>query len=392
MSCKVGKFFENDDRLFQVMQNTQGSTGIETIEATPGLLAKALADEMSDVEYSVAVIPSTFNMSKGVVSVEDTHIKSNGQYVSKDFFNVFSYKVIRGDRSRVLSDKNGVVLSREFALKLFKTIDNVVGKTIEWETQDIKGLYFISGVFESASNDISHFDLLLNYQLFEEVNPSEGWGNSGPRTFVLLREGVSLNQFNGKVKAFIKSKDSDLNATLFLQRYSDRYLYSHFENGIGAGGRILYVKLFSIVGIFIVVIACINFMNLSTARASRRMKDVGIKKTLGAARQTLVLQYLSESLFITFLSLIVAILLVDVLLTPFNTLTGKELNLSFIAKLVTSALGITLLTGLLSGSYPAFYLSGAKAASVMKGRIDTFSEMYGHVKDWWYFSLLFLLY
>jgi putative ABC transport system permease protein len=193
----VGKYFENGSRIFQVMQNTIGNNGIETIEATPGLLAKTLAEEMPEVEYSVAVIPPTFNASRGIVTIGNTHIKTIGQYVSKDFFHVFSYKLIRGDRNQALSDKNGVVLSKEFAVKLFNT-ENVIGKTIAWEAQDIRGLYFISGVFETAGKGPSQFNLLLNYQLFEDVNPSEGWGNSSPRTYILLKDGISLNDFNGK--------------------------------------------------------------------------------------------------------------------------------------------------------------------------------------------------
>jgi putative ABC transport system permease protein len=367
----IGRYFENDSRIFQVMQNTSGTNGIETIEATPSLLAKALADEIPEVEYSVAVIPPAFNASRGTVTIGDTKMKTTGQYVTTDFFHVFPYKLIHGDRNRVLSDKKGVILSEELALKLFNTVENVVGKTLTWEAQNIIGLYFISGIFEAPEKGPRQFDILLNYQLFEDVNPSEGWGNSSPRTYVLLKDGVSLNEFNDKIEGFIKSKDRDLKSTLFLQRYSDRYLYGHFENGIQAGGRIQYVKLFSIVGIFILVIACINFMNLSTAKASRRIKDVGIKKAVGAARRTLVVQYLSESMFITFLSLIVAILLVDVLIIPFNTLTGKDLNLTFDAQLMLTALGVAVVTGLLSGSYPAFYLSGFKAACVLKGRVHT---------------------
>ena len=368
----VDKFLEKDDQLFQVMQNMHRTNGIETIEATPGLLAKTLGEEMPEIEYAVAVIPTTFNTSKGVISLDDTHIKSNGQYVSKDFFNVFSYKLIHGDKNQVLSEKNGVVISKELALKLFKFTENAVGKTIDWKSQSMSGLCFISGVFESLpSNATTQFDLLLNYEWFEETYPSTGWGNSSPRTYILLKNGTIANQFNDKVRDFIKSKDNNSEVTLFLQRYSDRYLYGHYENGMPVGGRIEYVELFSIIAIFILVIACVNFMNLSTAKASRRLKEVGIKKAVGVARKTLIFQYLGESILMAFLSLITAILFIVLFLPHFNQITGKQLALNFDIILILSVLGITLITGLIAGSYPALYLSGFSPVAVLKGRLNT---------------------
>ena len=370
---RVDKFLENDERIFQVMQNTQGMNGVETMEATPGLLAKALKDEMPEVNYSIAVVPPTFNISQGIISFGNTHIKASGQYVSKDFFHVFSYKLIHGDKKNVLSDKNGIVISKKLALKLFKTVEKAIGKSIEWNAQEITGLSFVSGVFESPpSNATNQFDLLINFDRFEEINPSAGWGNNSPRTYVLLKDDVSLEELNHKIKGLIKEKDPNSNATLFLQRYSDRYLHGYYENGKPAGGRIEYVNLFTIIGIFILVIACINFMNLSTAKSFQKMKEVGIKKAFGAKQSTLILQYLTESIVMAFLSLGLAVLLVDLLLSTFSTITGKNLHLSMDVGLILSALGITLFTGLLSGSYPALYLSGVRAAHVLKGKIPTF--------------------
>src|SRR5690606_32108616 len=156
-----------------------------------------------------------------------------------------------------------------------------------------------------------------------------------------------------------------------LQRYADRYLYGNFENGVQSGGRIQYVQLFSIIAIFILIIACINFMNLSTARASRRMKEVGIKKVVGAHRGSIVVQHLFESIFMAGLSLLVAMAVVYLLLPPFRTIAGKELNLTFDSGLLLAVLGITALTGLVSGSYPAFYLSAFRPAVVLKGLLRT---------------------
>lgn len=368
----VDTFLEKDDQLFQVMQNIQRTNGIETIEATPDPLAKALSEEMPEVEYAITVIPTTFNTSKGIISIDDTHLKSNGQYVSKDFFNVFSYKLIHGDKNQVLSQKNGVVISKELALKLFESTENAVGKTIDWKSQSMSGLCFISGVFESPPpNATTQFDLILNYEWFEETHPSTGWGNSSPRTYVLLKSGAMSNQVNDKVRNFIKTKDNNSEATLFLQQYSDRYLYGHYENGMPVGGRIEYVKLFSIIAIFILVIACINFMNLSTAKASRRMKEVGVKKSIGAGRGSLILQYLGESILMAFLSMFLAILIVELFLPQFNAITGKHLELAWNSSLILSLLGATFTTGLIAGSYPALYLSGFSPINILKGKSNT---------------------
>jgi ABC-type antimicrobial peptide transport system permease subunit len=368
----VDRFFENGKQLFQVMQNTQGANGIETIDATPGHLAKALSDEIPEVEYAVAVVPTSFNISKGIVSTSDKQIKSVGQYVSEDFFNVFSYKILYGNKNTMLSAQNSVVISRELALKLYGSPGNAVGKVVDWKAQETDGKYTVSGVFdlpdERATNQ---FDVLLNYKLFEGANPWEGWGSSSPHTYVLLKKGTSSGLFNEKIRDFIKSKDKNLNATLVAQRYSDRYLRVRFENGKPAGGRIEYVRLFSVIAIFILAIACINFMNLSTARALGKIKEVGIKKAIGAGRRNLIIQRLSESTVMAFAALALALFFVYLLKTPFNNLTGKHLGFSFDTQLVLIVLGITLMTGLFAGSYPAFYLSRFAPVDVLKGKPDS---------------------
>ncbi len=366
----VDRFFENDNRIFQVMQNTKGESGIQTMEATPTLLANALSAEMPEVEYALSVVPPSFNVSKGIISIGDTHIKSSGQYVTQHFFKVFSYELIAGDRQNVLSDKKSIVISDRLAQKLFKHPKDALGKTVTWNAQEIKELCVISGVFQSPPAQATRqFDLVLNYSLFEDVNPSQSWGNSSPHTYLLLKKGILAEQLNAKITHFISKKDNSSNATLFIQRYSDRYLHGRYENGMAAGGRIEYVKLFSLTGIFILVIASINFMNLSTARSLRKVKEVGIKKALGANRKTLIVQYMVESMSMALLSLGVALLIADLMMSSFNSVTGKNLQLTFDLTLISGILAITVFTGLLSGSYPAFYLSRFKATRVLKGNL-----------------------
>lgn len=361
----VDRFNEKDGRLYQVMQSG--------IEATPGLLAKALAEEMPEVEYAASVVPSSWFSNKGVLAFEDVRVKAAGQFVGKDYFNLFTCKIITGDRNNVLSDKHSIAISKELAIHFFKSPENALGKTMKWTQDAISDLFHITAVFEKPPhNATNQFDVVLSYDLFFENRPGlQEWGNSDPRTFVVLKEGTDLSQFNTKVAGFLKTKDASSRSTLFLQRYSDRYLYGRYENGVPAGGRIEYIRLFSIIAVFILVIACINFMNLSTAKASRKIKEVGIRKAIGAGRKALIAQYLGESMVMTFLSLLIALILVQILLPSFNGITGKHLALIFDTTVVTSLLAITFFTGFISGSYPALYLSGFKPAEVLKGKLVT---------------------
>lgn len=364
---RVDKFHEKDSQLYQVMHIVQTPNSIQSFEGTPGLLARSLAEEIPEVVSAVAVRPS-FN-HKGILSIEDKHIKASEQYVGKEFFNIFSYQLIQGDKYQVLTDKYSVVISDELARKLFNTIENVIGKTVEWNHDDLSGSYLISGIFERPpSNSSAQFDILFNYELFLEKRSNFlSWENSNPATYIILKEGTNVDQFNEKIAGFIKTKLPTSNSTLFLRQYSDKYLYGQYENGIQAGGRIEYVRLFSIVAIIILTIACINFMNLSTAKASRRLKEVGVKKAIGADRKTLIIQFLSESMMMAFLSLLLSLILVVLVLPQFNNITGKHLTFAFGLNIILSVLGITSFTGFISGSYPAFYLSGFRPATILKG-------------------------
>src|SRR5690606_4275717 len=291
-------------------------------------------------------------------------------FVGKDFFKAFSYRMIAGNKLQVLQDKHAAVISDELALKLFGTMKNCVGKPIEW----FGDTYIISGIYEKNHiRSSSPFDFVVPHEMFLEKNRMDVTWDSNPiMVYVTLEPGADAELFSAKLDAFYKSKRTNAldNSRMFLQRYSDRYLYNHFENGKQAGGRIDYVILFSVIALFILVIACINFMNLSTARASRRLKEVGIKKTIGVLRRALVLQHLGESCIMAFLSLFVAITLAFLLLPQFNLITGKQLILLPEWRLISGVLVIVLITGLVSGSYPAFYLSRFKPVEVLKGKLS----------------------
>ena len=375
----MDKFHEKNERLYQVMHNVpDGENGILTIEGTPGPLGKTLLDEIPEIE-DVSVID---HVGDGVISVGNNLFEASGLFVPANFFNTFSYELVDGNKEDVLREKLSILLSDELALKLFHTTENVIGKTIHWNKGEFSGPYIVSGIFKKPSRSSSaQFDLLLNYQVYfdRDKEDLQSWGSSGPRTYVILKEGTNPEKVSKKIEDYIRAKRKAANSsvdlkyigTLFLQRYSDKYLYNHYENGAATGGRISYVKMFSLIAVFILLIACINFINLSTAKASIRIKEIGIKKAMGAQRRTMILQFLSESMLLTFLALILALTIVTLSLSPFNFLTGKDISLGFDANILTALLTITLLTGLISGSYPAFYLSQFKSALALKGKLNT---------------------
>ena len=369
---KVDKFHENDAHLFQVMENQYQADGIHTIESTAGLLAESLADDLPEVTYATAVAPAEW-FDSFTLSHDEQKTKATGQFVSPSFFQTFSYELLQGEASQVLADKGSIVISQGLAQRMFGSAEAAIGKTLEWNLLSFSEPVIVSGVFRDPPAQSSHqFELVLSYEAFKEMIPNiTEWGNHGPRTYLVLQAGTDLARFNDKIKDYYDQKADYLDdRKLFTRPYSEGYLYGTYENGVQAGGRIEYVRLFSIIALFILVIACINFMNLSTAKASRRVKEVGIKKAVGASRSTLITQYLSESFLMSFLSLLTAIVLVALLLPQFNSITGKQLSLDLTVPLVVSLLGITLFTGLMAGSYPALYLSGFSPVAVLKGKLN----------------------
>ena len=360
------KFHEKDSRLYQVMEHVNFSNEISTSRNTQGLLAETMAEELPEVEYAATVIPGAWGQNM-TLSVEDHTIRATVQYAGPDFFRMFSFDLTAGDEGQVLADKNNMVISESLAMRLFNTTEGVLGRTVRFQQGKE---YVVSGMFKDVPfNSSQQFDFVLSFERFKEENPWVlEWGNSAPDTYLLLKEGTDIQAFNAKIERFLDRKGNNFaKFSLFAKPYSESYLWGSYENGKLAGGRISYVKLFSIIAVFILLIACINFMNLSTAKATRRLKEIGVKKAIGASRQSLILQYLAESVFMAFLSLLVALVLVVLFLPQFNSITGKQLSLSPDVNLVLMALGITFFTGIISGSYPALYLSGFSPLSILKG-------------------------
>lgn len=365
----MDKFHKYENRLYRAMELRIQADRIWTATSSPEPLAKALVEDMPEVESAVTTgLAQPYTLT----ARSNENLKAHGRAVSRDFFKIFSYDLVQGNEDQVIADKSAIVISDELAIRLFNTTEGIVGKSIKL---DLGEDYMISGVFRKVpANSSEQFDFVFSLEKLKERYPGiSNWGNTGPLTYVLLREGVDLKTFNAKIADYIKVKTENTITyrTLFMRPYSEGYLYGKYENGVQAGGRITYVKLFTAIALFILVIACINFMNLSTAKASRRIKEVGIKKAVGAGRRILILQYMSESIALSFLSLVAAILLVDLILPQFNTITGKHLDLVLNRNMIGILLTLTLFTGFLAGSYPALYLSSFNPATVLKGKLNT---------------------
>lgn len=365
----IDKFNKNDPYIYQVLQPVADGNG--ALENTPGLLADALQKEMPEIEYAAAVISPTWFSTKGLFSFDNTHIRADAQFVSKEYFNIFSCEFIAGDAGQLFAGKHNVIISVELAISLFGTTHNILGKVLEWNQENFSGSYVVAGLFKKfPSNSTIRFDAAFNYDLFLEKNTKLlKWTNNDPSTYILLKQGTDIQTLNTKLASFIKTKNAESTKTLFAQRFSDKYLHNHYENGMPTGGRIEYVKLFSIIAIFILIIACINFMNLSTAKSIKRGKEVGIQKVIGATRRSLVIQYMSESLLMVFLSLLLALLLVASLLPSFREITGKNISLRFTIEFMLPLVIIAILTGLVAGSYPSLYLSRFRPVAILKGRL-----------------------
>ena len=372
----VDKFNSEDSRLYQVMADFKSPQGISTKKITPAIMADAMAKEFPEVKYAAATNEFLFYAKEGLFKENDKFVKAKGMFASDDFFHVFSYPLIQGDKNTALKNENDIVISEGLAKKLFGTTDHITGKTLQWEHPYFNGTFQISGVMKNTpANSTYQFDVVFNMKkLLENDSFAQTWKGFYAETCLILKKGTDVNLFNKKIENYLKSKDpANNNVSLFVQQFSKKYLYGHYENGAVAGGRITYVKLFSLVAIMILLIACINFMNLSTAKASTRIKEIGIKKTIGANRKELIVQYIQESLTLTFLSLLTAIIIVEILLPEFNSITGKDISLKFNLSFILVLLAITIITGLVSGSYPAFYLSRLNPVKMFKGKLNSSS-------------------
>lgn len=367
----IDKFNEKDSQLYLVMINLTIPQEVLTWDTTPLPLAEALMEEMPEVEVASFMNKNFF--PKGKISEREISLEADRIFADEKFFDVFSYDLILGNKEDLFKSRDNIVISESLAKRLYSSISlsEVIGKTVEWSNPADTTNFHISGIFsDPPANATDQFDAVMHYDLMTKADPSSlRWLSTPGITHLILKEGTDIEGFSKKISSFLYEKDEKWEpAKPFIKQYSSKYLYGPYENGVQVGGRNVYVKLFSFIAVFILLIACINFMNLSTAQASRKMREIGVKKALGASRKTMMFQYLSESILMVIVSMIIAMGLVSFLLPNFNDITGKDLVMNMDRSIVLGFLGIGLLTAVLAGSYPAFYLSGFEPVAVLKGK------------------------
>ncbi|HLX90293.1 MAG TPA: ABC transporter permease [Puia sp.] len=356
------QFHVNKDRIYEAWNRVSFDGKVMTWNATPKVLARTVERDLPEVEQATRVNWP----NRWVFSVGDREQFLEGVQVDPNFLKVFSFPLLEGNPESALNNMNSIVLTEKAAVKLFGK-EEAVGKTVRILNQ---GNFTVSGVLKNLPNNTSlDFEYLMQWR---KANDDAEWGNNNTHTFVLLKRNASVAAVQAQMKTIKQRYGQDPgfnNWQMFLYPISRWRLYSQFEDGKETGGgRITLVKLFGTIAVFILLIACINFMNLSTAKSEQRAKEVGIRKIVGAQKKLLVVQFLGESILVAFIAGVIAIVIVNLCLPAFNQLTDKTLFIPWDSlDFWLSAVGFILLTGVLAGSYPAFFLSSFRPAKVLKG-------------------------
>ncbi len=370
----VDNMHTNGDRLYIVYERQYVDDKINGGYYTPGVLANEMKRTIPEIEKASGFAWQADSPDRLTFQVGNKILKFDGCYADSDYFQMFSYPLIKGQPATALNTPVSLCISNKMAKAFFGSADEAIGKTIRYENR--KDLT-VTAVFDDLPKNVSaKFDFLINWPSFLDDNSwAKEWGNNGPNTLIMLRAGANPQSVENRIKKFLdnynKEQSKSFRIELGMQPLREMYLHSHFKNGEISGGRMEYVRLFSIVAIFILLIACINFMNLTTARSAKRAKEIGIRKVAGAMRPALIRQFLTEAMMVTSLAVLLALVIVVALLPFFNLLTGKQIIFPYSSIYFWLSLaGLTFITGFVSGSYPAIFLSSFKPIGVLKGKIQ----------------------
>ncbi|AMR33281.1 ABC transporter permease [Mucilaginibacter sp. PAMC 26640] len=356
------QFHANKDRLYQMYNRSVFDGKLWCWGTTPKIMSTTFKQEFSQVEQAARTDRANF-----LFSIGNKHLTLSGNFTDPDFLIMFSFPLLKGNPKTALNEMKNIVLTEKTAKKLFGDED-AMGKTIKIDSVDF---FTVTGVMKNLPNNTQFdFEYLMPWTYLEKTNREvdKNWGNNSVNSWVLLKPGVTEASANKLVKDVTRRHSDIKDIDVFLHPATKWRLYSKFENGKIVGGRIETVKLFSIIAGFILLIACINFMNLSTARSEKRAKEVGIRKVVGASKTSLVAKFLGESTMIAFFAGLVALVIIQLSLPSFNMLTDKQLFIPYTSPAFwTIFLAFILFTGMLSGSYPALYLSSFIPVKVLKG-------------------------
>jgi len=357
--------FKNIDNIYIVENNQPGDGKIYTFSATPWQAAMAIKNEVPGVVQTSRVIDYSGN---GLLAYNNNSFKKQGLFADPGYFSIFSYHFIKGNPAKALLQPNSIVITQALAKTLFGDKDPM-NKVVSLNSSIP---LMVTGVIENMPVNTSFkFDYVIPYVQYENANAwtkQAGWGSNFCRTVVLLKDPSALTRANNILGSMVGKHDQGNKNQLFLFPFAKIHLYDKFENGKSAGGEIQQIHLFEILAACILLIACVNFMNLSTARSEERAKEVGIRKAIGSGRGPLITQFIIESLILSFISTILAVIVLSICVPFFNNLLNIKLALpvgNWLAWLLV--VGLALFTGLISGSYPAFYLSSFQPIKVLKG-------------------------
>ncbi|HEY8936139.1 MAG TPA: ABC transporter permease [Cyclobacteriaceae bacterium] len=364
------KFQPKADRLYQVWVNAHFDGRVNSWTSVPLPTYEAMKTANANIVHALV---TDWGGDHLLAASETKRMNKRGFYVSEEFLEMFQFPLIAGNAELILDDPANIVITKSTATALFGNED-AMGKIIRVDNQhDLK----VAGILKDIpSNSSFQFDFLLPWK--HHYNTSDwvkrnttNWGNYSFQVFVELNDAKNKADAENGVRDMLAKhgEDKEIKHEFFLYPLLRWRLYSNFDNGVEQGGMSDYVQLFTVIAIFIIVIACINFMNLATARSERRAREVGIRKSIGSGRPELIFQFIGESMIIAFISFIIAVLAAQLLLPSYNALVEKKLFIDYTSKeFWLFALALIFITGTLAGSYPAFYLSGFQPVKVLKGK------------------------
>ncbi len=357
------QFHAKKDRIYEAWNKDSFSGKLQCWSTTPKIFARTVEREFPEVEQ-VARVNWT---SSFLFAVGEKKMTMQGNIVDSNFLNVFSFPLLKGNPDVVLKDMNSIVLTEKTAKSFFGNEDPM-GKVVKINDKDN---FTVTGILKDLPNNTRFkFAYLLPWAYMKKRGEDDiNWGNNSTKNYVLLKPNTTLASIAPKLK-FVKRRHAEDEKTneMFLYPISRWRLYSKFTNGVEDGGLIEFIRMFLIIAVFILLIACINFMNLSTARSEKRAKEVGIRKVVGANKASLIGQFLGESILISLIAGVFAMLIVQLSLPGFNNLTDKILSVDYSnIYFWLIFIAFVIFTGVIAGSYPAFYLSAFKPVKVLKG-------------------------
>lgn len=358
------KSAKNYDTTFVAYTNMEANGKVNSWAWTPGVLAPALKEKFANVVNS----SRSSYPNASLISYGDKKIKNRAIFADPSFVKILGFEFLNGNEEQALQNINAVILTQSLAQKLFGN-ENPINKTVKLD--NVEPLTVEAVIADLPENSSLRFDYIMPWKLYEKKQTwikEQGWGSNFCLTLVQLKDANGLEAFNSKIKNFYAQNSKETDNELFLHPLAKWHLYNDFENGKPVGGKINQLRIFLVLAICILLIACVNFMNLSTARSEKRAKEVGVRKAIGSSRKSLISQFILESILLAFIGTIIAFILLEISLPYFNNLLNINLVIQYNDyRYWLTLVALILFTGLIAGSYPAFYLSSFEPIKVLKG-------------------------